>query len=240
MCPYVYILGIKFALYDIFAFAGLVVQHFVFMYCVKKRGGLSICAREVQIISVFFGAVGMKLLYALTRYDLWGVATPDVIFGGGVFYGGLFGTLLSGLAVLKIKGVDPSPYTDSAAVALPLFHSFGRVGCFFSGCCYGVESQLGFMLGGERRFPVQLLSAGSLFALSVILFVLFKRKVLQGKLLFAYLTVYALGRFFIEFLRGDEIRGKIWIFSTSQFISIIILSALFIYLCVQKKKTNSK
>ena len=54
MCPYVYILGIKFALYDIFAFAGLVVQHFVFMYCVKKRGGLSICAREVQIISVFF------------------------------------------------------------------------------------------------------------------------------------------------------------------------------------------
>ena len=144
------------------------------------------------------------------------------------------------VAPLKIKGVDPSPYTDSAAVALPLFHSFGRVGCFFSGCCYGVESQLGFMLGGERRFPVQLLSAGSLFALSVILFVLFKKKVLQGKLLFAYLTVYAVGRFFIEFLRGDEIRGKIWIFSTSQFISIIILSAFFIYLCVQKKKTNSK
>ncbi len=237
MHPYIDIFGLKFALYDIFAFVGLVLQYFVFVYAVKKRGGLVSCAREVQLISVFFGAVGMKLLYALTRYDLWD-ATPDVIFGGGVFYGGLFGTLLAGIAVLKIKGVDTSPYTDGAAIALPLFHSFGRIGCFFSGCCYGVESQLGIMLDGVKRFPVQLLSAFLLLVLFLMLFIIFEKNVFSGKLLYIYLGIYAVGRFFIEFLRGDEVRGKILIFSTSQFISIILLITVFA--CYMKCKKENK
>ncbi len=237
MHPYINIFGLKFALYDIFALVGLIVQHFVFMYAVRKRGGLPNCAREVQLISVFFAAVGMKLLYALTRYDLWGIATPDVIFGGGVFYGGLIGALISGVAVLKIKGVELSPYTDGAALALPLFHAFGRVGCFFSGCCYGKISDCGFIINGEKRFPVQLLSAGLLLCLFFVLFGLFRKNIFKGKLLYFYLGVYAVGRFFTEFLRGDEIRGKIWIFSTSQFISIIILFIVSVLL-IRNTKEN--
>ena len=228
MYPYIDIFGLKFAVYDIFAFVGFVVQHLVFMHIVKKRGGLIICAREVQLLSLFGGIVGMKLLYALTRYDLWNTATPDVIFGGGVFYGGLFGAVLSGLAVLKIKGVEKSPYTDAGAVALPLFHSFGRCGCFFSGCCYGIESECGFTIDGVRRFPVQLLSAFLLFVLFCVLFLLFKKNFFKGRLLYIYLILYAVGRFLIEFLRGDDIRGKIWIFSTSQLISIFLLVILLI------------
>lgn len=228
MYPYIDIFGLKFAVYDIFAFFGFVVQYLVFMHIVKKRGGLALCAREVQLISLFGGAVGMKLLYALTRYDLWNTATPDVIFGGGVFYGGLFGAVLSGLAVLKIKGVEKSPYTDAGAVALPLFHSFGRCGCFFSGCCYGIESECGFTIDGVRRFPVQLLSAFLLFVLFCVLFLLFKKDFFKGRLLYIYLILYAVGRFLIEFLRGDDIRGKIWIFSTSQLISIFLLMILLI------------
>lgn len=228
MYPYIDIFGLKFAVYDIFAFVGFVVQYLVFMHIVKKRGGLALCAREVQLISLFGGAVGMKLLYALTRYDIWNTATPDVIFGGGVFYGGLFGAVLSGLAVLKIKGVEKSPYTDAGAVALPLFHSFGRCGCFFSGCCYGIESECGFTINGVRRFPVQLLSAFLLFVLFCVLFLLFKKNFFKGRLLYIYLILYAIGRFLIEFLRGDDIRGKIWIFSTSQLISIFLLMILLI------------
>ena len=237
MHPYIDIFGFKFAVYDIFALVGLIVQHFVFVYAVRKRGGLVSCAREVQLIGLFFGAVGMKLLYALTRYDLWGVASPDVIFGGGVFYGGLFGTLLAGLAVLKIKGVDATPYTDAAALAIPLFHSFGRVGCFFSGCCYGVSSRHGFILDGIKRFPVQLLSAFLLLVLFLVLFIMFEKNLFSGKLLYIYLGIYAVGRFFTEFLRGDEVRGKIWVLSTSQLISILLLLTVFL-LYIKRTKEN--
>ncbi len=241
MYPYIDILGLKFAVYDIFSFIGFVLQYLVFMYAVKKRGGLIICAREVQLLSLFGGIAGMKLLYALTRYDLWNAATLDVIFGGGVFYGGLFGAFLSGLAVLKLKGVEKSSYTDAGAVALPLFHSFGRCGCFFSGCCYGIESECGFMLEGVRRFPIQLLSAVLLLMLFCVLLVLFEKDIFKGQLLYVYLAVYATGRFFVEFLRGDDIRGKIWIFSTSQLISIFLLILLLILYNIRKQnKINGK
>ena len=61
-----------------------------------------------------------------------------------------------------------------------------------------------------------------------VLFLLFKKNFFKGRLLYIYLILYAVGRFLIEFLRGDDIRGKIWIFSTSQLISIFLLMILLI------------
>ena len=74
------------------------------------------------------------------------------------------------------------------------------------------------------RFPVQLLEAVCNLVLSGILWILFwKRKNdfrFRGRLLHIYMIVYGIIRFTDEFLRGDAIRGHIWIFSTSQWISI--------------------
>ena len=46
-----------------------------------------------------------------------------------------------------------------------------------------------------------------------------------------YLILYSVGRFLIEFLRGDLIRGGIGPFSTSQFISlfVVVLAAYMIW-----------
>lgn len=234
MYPFIEILGIKFSTYDVCAFVGFVLQWCVFMYAVKKRGGLMMCAREVQMFSLFGCAVGMKLLYALTRIDLWGKAPVNIIISGSVFYGGLIGALICGFAVLKIKNVKSDVYSDAGAVSIPLFHSFGRIGCFFSGCCYGKESSIGFVThnavnsdcDGIVRFPVQLLSAFLLLLLFTALFILLKKELLKGKLLYLYLLLYSFGRFFIEFLRGDEIRGFVGVLSTSQIISIGVFIAV--------------
>jgi phosphatidylglycerol:prolipoprotein diacylglycerol transferase len=56
---------------------------------------------------------------------------------------------------------------DIATPAIPLFHFFGRMGCFFAGCCFGIESSFGYTFrysiikeaNGINRFPVQLLEA---------------------------------------------------------------------------------
>lgn len=237
MYPYFEIFGIKFATYGVCAFVGFLLQWFVFMYAVKKRGGLVMCAREVQMIGVFGCAVGMKLLYALTRADLWGKAPLDIIFGGSVFYGGLLGALACGFAVLKIKRINSGIYSDAAAVSIPLFHSFGRIGCFFAGCCYGKESSFGFVTenavisecDGVERFPIQLLCALLLLLLSFFLFILHRKEVLKDKLMCVYLCIYSFGRFIIEFFRGDDVRGFVYTLSTSQIISIPIFSiTLFI------------
>ena len=135
---------------------------------------------------------------------------------------------------LRIRRLPFAAYADIAAPAIPLFHAFGRIGCFLGGCCYGIPWEGGITYtralspeaNGVARFPVQLLESALLFALFFLLAALFRRGALRAKLLALYLAVYAVLRFLLEFLRGDAIRGVYFGLSTSQWISLAILLAL--------------
>ena len=89
------------------------------------------------------------------------------IWGGSVFYGGLLGGILAGAVYLRRKGRPLDLWASLTAPAIPLFHVFGRVGCFLGGCCYGLPSAWGFVYryspvaeaNGVSRFPVQLVEA---------------------------------------------------------------------------------
>lgn len=45
----------------------------------------------------------------------------------------------------------------------------------------------------------------------------------QGRLIFAFAGLYSVGRFLLEFLRGDINRGFWGPFSTSQWLSLLVL-----------------
>lgn len=156
------------------------------------------------------------------------------MFSGSVFYGGFIGGTIAILIYTKFsKSIGRSDLIDIWAVLTPLFHFFGRLGCFFGGCCYGIESHFGFTVNGNtlvpdingvKRFPVALLEAAFNLAIFFILLYLTNRHKAEGKRLFIYMLLYSPVRFSVEFLRGDEIRGFLFGLSTSQWISI----ALFI------------
>jgi len=130
---------------------------------------------------------------------------------------------------------------DVMAVTTCLVHSFGRVGCFLAGCCYGkpTEGILGISFHNEACYakplgvplhPTQLYEA--LFIMTVMFFLLYWRskKSFPGQLFFFYLLSYAVGRFFIEYLRGDLSRGYIIesYLSNSQLIAFLIFSSVLI------------
>ena len=139
-----------------------------------------------------------------------------------------------------------SVFADIIAVNIPLFHFFGRIGCFLGGCCFGIPCEFGFVYtinpiaeaNGVTRFPVQLLEAGFNILLFFFLYHLFKIGKYKNKLIYIYLFVYAIGRFFIEYLRGDAYRGIWFIFSTSQIISIIIILLIFIKIFFEKHRVQ--
>lgn len=156
------------------------------------------------------------------------------IFGGSVFYGGLFTAILLVVIAIRIMKLDLPLFSDLLVTVIPLFHSFARVGCFLGGCCYGIESPFGFTvyhndlvpaLNGVSRFPVQLLEAVLNLGLFFLLRFFYQKRTvcpfLRGRMLPLYLCLYAVLRFFDEFLRGDEIRGFVLGLSTSQFISVV-------------------
>ena len=202
---------------------------------------------------ILYGIVNIKYLPDFFKAESLKdyMAACNNMFGGLVFYGGLMGAALGGLLFLWIKRnkVPRDFYLDNSAMFAPLFHAFARVGCFFAGCCYGVESSFGFAvpdsvtpitpeLGHVSRFPVQLLEAACNIGIALLIYFLMKKGIMRGKLVYVYLGCYSVVRFCDEFLRGDEIRGFVGPLSTSQFISILIaafvLFMLFVYPRIKK------
>lgn len=248
MYPIVTIFGRPIGTYALSSVAGILLAGWYACRAARRRG---VDDNEI-IVLLLVSAVGILLgshvLYALTnlpallRYlsesanlpleDWFRGLLPYV--GGAVFYGGLLGGLAAGALYLRIRRLPFAAYADIAAPAIPLFHAFGRIGCFLGGCCYGIPWEGGITYtralspeaNGVARFPVQLLESALLFALFFLLAALFRRGALRAKLLALYLAVYAVLRFLLEFLRGDAIRGVYFGLSTSQWISLAILLAL--------------
>ena len=193
--------------------------------------------------------IGAKLFFLLSssgdRYSIF-MKSPSFWLGGGfVFYGGLFLGIffvffychfLKRFSIFNLYSVLP---------AVCFSHAVGRIGCFFSGCCFGKICQLPwgiFKISGGRH-PVQIYE--SLFLIGLGFYLAFKvikihkRPVKESfyYILTRYLAFYSLFRIFIEFLRGDKIRGIYYGFSTSQLASF---SILFFLLILKLKRLNPR
>lgn len=262
MFPEINIQGRIISYYMIAVLIGVITVVLVSMKIAENSGHdyyRMLCTVMFSFIGVVFGGA---LLYAIVNY-------PEIIrflsemhtyrnifdyidglrriFSGTVFYGGMIGCIFMSYLFLRLSrkrfGPEPiAPYMDIGAVCIPLFHAFGRVGCFMSGCCYGIECKIGFayrysrneLANGPVRFPVQLCEAAFNLFLFFLLYRMFKKGMFKNKLMAFYLIVYPVGRFLLEFLRGDAYRGFIGPFSTSQFISMILITIAGIYLYVTR------
>ncbi len=253
-----YFFGKEIGYYTLMALIGALAAGF-FCYNRAKRKKLDevkmIFLLLFSMIGVFLGAHFVFGLTNIQYFQLFAMVenfgqfiyVVSMIFGGQVFYGGLLGGIAAGAIYSKITHLDNfGGYTDCAAPAVPLFHFFGRIGCFLGGCCYGIESEFGFTFthslvesaNGVRRFPVQLFEAGFNLLLFFLLFIMLKKEKLKGRLFLLYLGLYAPVRFGLEFLRGDTYRGYLFGLSTSQIISLGIMLVLAVYTLI--KKLNKK
>ena len=197
------------------------------------------------IFSSFLGVFPGARIFSYVASKIYYANTGKESYGGLVFYGGLLGFLTVFYLLQKMSVNSQSKVLwDGAALAIPLFHTFGRIGCAFSGCCFGIESHFGFTVHGNVlspavndvcRFPVQLLEA----ALNLVLFAIFrhllKKDRFKGGLFPMYLLSYSVIRFCDEFLRGDIIRGHVGLLSTSQWISIYIAILGTVWIIISRK-----
>lgn len=259
MFPEFEIFGINLPVYGLVSLVGILVATFVGIRLSHRR---DINKQNLFSLAIVAGVgllVGANLLYALTRagdiaelfskykdYEsFWDfVRSLFEISSGMVFYGGLYGGLISGVLWAKHKKISLKDTSDLFSVLIPLFHAFGRIGCFFAGCCYGVKARWGIsgrvvtmdVRESAKRVPVQLMEAGILFCLFLLFLWFFKRNKCEGKLIFFYLLIYAPLRFVLEFFRGDEIRGHFLMLSTSQWISIFTVLWVSVFLIITKYK----
>ncbi len=247
MYKYIHILGRDFPMYGLCAFVGILFAAGLLFLTLRKRKDYS----KVHIVNIpLFAAIGAFLgahiVGFFTHFDFFLQAMQHLdrvfsswetfrivcgeLFGTMVFYGGLLGAIAAAFIYCKAAKVDFSLYADIFAPAIPLFHAFGRVGCIFAGCCYGIEASWGLPYPHEHdgivetvtRLPLPLIEAGCNLLIMTALLILRHKHLKKGSLLAIYFISYAIVRFIDEFFRGDEVRGILFGLSTSQWISFVV------------------
>lgn len=214
---------------------GIIAAYYLAEYRANKRGMDVDMILSIAICGVVCGILGAKLLYYVTIFDEI-LANPKKLLDindGFVVYGGIIGGVLGGYVLSRIKHISFFQYADLVMPSVALAQGFGRIGCFLAGCCYGMPTHSlcdrvpRFGLCPEQHSPssdpAHLKRSGfsALPAASLC-----GRKVQKtGAGVSLYLICYSLGRFVLEFFRGDLNRGAVGSLSTSQFISLFIFAA---------------
>lgn len=182
------------------------------------------------------GILGAKLLYYIVEIKSI-MKDPKLLLdiaGGFVVYGGIIGGIFSGYLFSRKYKVNFLEYFDLVMPSIALAQGFGRIGCLLAGCCYGIEtnSPLGIVFhnselapNGVNLVPTQIISSGLNFLHFFVLILIARKKRPSGQIAGLYLLFYSIGRFVLEFFRGDLERGSVGSISTSQFISIFLCIA---------------
>lgn len=218
----------------------------------------------VFLASLPLGLVGARTIPILQDAVAAGRLTSGIILAGGlVFYGGALAMLGVMRLGCRVAGLSPWPLLDAVCRYAPLGHAFGRLGCFFGGCCFGAvtDGPLGIRFpAGSPAFlqhrtqglvapdavaslpvhPTQLYEAfGNLLLFAVLLAVSRRRGGLPpGRATTLYLLGYAGLRFVVEFVRGDLVRGVYFGLSTSQYVAVSVAAGALTILFLSRKATR--
>ncbi len=204
-------------------------------------------AWDFGIAVVLAGILGSKILYILVDWKTY-AEHPKEIFSlstlqaGGVFSGGLIGAFIVAWWFLRKYNMPALATCDAFSPGLALGHAIGRIGCFSAGCCYGkptthfwgitftnpvANANAGTPLNVPLE-PTQLIESAAELIIFGILTWMFARKKFDGQVFGAYLFLYGIARFLIEFLRDDPGRGGPYFgaaLSGAQLISIGLVLA---------------
>jgi len=212
------------------------------------------------------GFIGARLFFVLQHREsvrnVW-----DVLRfwqGGMVFYGCIIGGLIGSLIYWFRHPFPFRAMADAVAPSLALGTAFGRLGCWFNGCCFGGLCNqpwgVRFPSGtfpwihqvylrqippsAEISYPVhptQLYSAFTGFLLLVLLSWYYPRRRRDGEVMALLMVFYAVARFAMEAFRDDE-KAIFAGMTISQNISLILLIsglANWIWLSFQPRRRHA-
>ncbi|MBE5758023.1 MAG: prolipoprotein diacylglyceryl transferase [Clostridiales bacterium] len=168
--------------------------------------------------------------------------------GGLAIYGGVIGGLLGLIISCIIAKVNIIKTTDCVAPLLAIGQAFGRIGCIFGKCCYGVEVTnkalrwfpIALKIGSDYHFATNLYEAILDFVLFLVLNKLLRKVDIVGINTCAYLVGYGVIRFVLEFFRAKEQTLFALGMPVSQIVSIICVVVGVIGICTLLFVNNRK
>lgn len=222
--------------YGVMALVGIVLASWLIIRLARHRG---VAAFEAFNFIALFVSGG--ILFSLLIHFI--IFLPERLKAahffdyppGVVSWGGVLGGFFTALWVSRAWKIPLLKLADFTLPGVALGFAFGRIGCHFAGCCFGLHYDGPLSLHfthplapasavAQPLFPIQLLSALLLFVLCLVLLRILYLNLKPGYVLLAYLVLYGMGRFSVEIFRNDP-RGVFLKLSDAQWYSLLLLAA---------------
>lgn len=221
--------------YGVLVAAGFLIGIAVATHRARREGLPPENITDLGVWLVAAGMVGGKLFHIIFFWNefiaAWRAEGLRSLREGFVFYGGLVVAALTAVIYLRAKRLPVAKVLDLLAPCVALGHALGRLGCFFTGCCYGKACLLPWAvtfppphaMAGIPVHPTELYEVIGNVALFLGLSAFAKHKRFNGQIWWLYVLGYSLLRFVVEFFRGDYDVHYFGIFTISQVIAAIMI-----------------
>ncbi len=221
--------------YGLFIALGLTAASFL-LYRDKPLQKIIVFDDLLSIISwcIIAGILGGRMLWMIETWPHHSWIEFFKLWTPGYSILGAMTTAVIALFILLSQATkQPFAVLDRLAIYAPLAQAIGRVGCFFTGCCYGAVTSLWCAVTythpdclaplGVPLHPTQLYSSVLGVTLFIFLYCTQKWWTKSGQLAGLYLIGAGLERFLVDFLRAPRRLIGDTIISRSQVLAAIVV-----------------
>lgn len=229
--------------YGIFIFLSIIVGTIII--CKNLKSDMS---NKFEMLCFIFyiilgSIIGAKYFTLLTNFDKY--RNYDFLEIGLSSYGAVIGLLVMIIIFSKQFKKKIENILYDVITVVPLMYSIGKLGCFFVGCCYGIEYNGIFSITYNysysapnfvKLFPVQLVESVLFFI--IFIYLTFKKRKEKDKIKIICDTIILCGlsKFTLDYFRNSH---KNTIISINQIVSLIFC-LIFIYIKLKRKKSKTK
>ncbi|MBG9567117.1 prolipoprotein diacylglyceryl transferase [Brevibacillus agri] len=202
------------------------------------------------IISALFGARLWEVLFFQWEYYSSRPLVILAIWNGGLsIQGAIVGGIFSAIYYTWRHKLSFWDFADTLAPAVVFGQGIGRIACFLNGDAFGSPTGSNFGIvypegtiayeryGSQPLWPAEIWEGQWDFIIFGILVAMKTRNLPKGILFVTYQALYALGRFALEFLRGDTPRYWLdWTAAQWTSFAIIVLMSMFAIAIIFREK----
>ncbi len=243
------IFGIEIAYYGITIGIGIVMAMILAFRDARLSGQNEDDYVDLAIFGIIFAIIGARLYYVIFSWENYKDNLLEIFnfrAGGLAIYGGIIAGVITCIVLAKVKRLSVWRMMDTGCIGLITGQMIGRWGNFFNREAYGGNTDSLFAMRINIDDPNVMVNVQegvtiyensyiqvhptflyeSFWCMCILIGIqLYKRKKkFDGEVFLWYISLYGLGRFFIEGLRTDQLK----IHGTNLAVSQVLSGLLFV------------
>ena len=245
------IFGLEIHLYGVMIAIGILLAVLLARFTAPKRGFSKDDPLEMLLWVFPFAIIGARLYFLIFNGGPWGWESFAIWNGGLAVYGSIIGGAVGAILYCVVRKKNFLDVADIAVPCLALGQCLGRIGCYFGGCCYGIEVldpamqwfPLSVQIDGVWHYSTFFYESICDLIICISLFLMLRKVKTKGTVFATYLISYGIVRALIEGIRGESLYLGSTGIRVSQLLSILLVIAgivLLIVLLIKKKQQGTK